>query len=120
MAITHADSKTDEKIPNIEVGSEIVEEIKKEPVTNNTKGEEVLEKADNPSDLWETFLERRNVEKTPVQVGTGSGDARFGNVHETGMEEDPVDDDFCLCVNEGESDKTYIGKPDKEGKDNDK
>ena len=119
MAITHADSKTDNKIPNIEVGSEIVEEIKK-PVTNNTKEETVLEKADSPLDLWETFLERRNVEKTPVQVGTGSGDARFGNVHETGMEQDPVDDDFCLCVNGKEADKTYIGKPEKESRDNDK
>ena len=120
MAITHADSKTDNIIPDIvrEV-DEIEGEIKKEPTTNNTKEEAELEKADNPSDLWETFLERRNVEKTPVQVGTGSGDARFGNVHETGMEEDPVDDDFCLCVNEGDK-QTYIGKPDKESRDNDK
>jgi len=117
MAITHADSKTDNIIPDIvENITEIKEEIKKP----NTKGEVDLEKADRPLDLWETFLERRNMEKTPVQVGTGSGDARFGNVHETGMEEDPVDDDFCLCVNEGESDKTYIGKPEKESKDNDK
>ena len=50
----------------------------------------------------------------------GAGDARYGNVHETGMEQNPVDDDFCLCVSEGESDKTYIGKPDKESKDNDR
>ena len=118
MVITHGDRKTDNIIPPIE-DKEIVDEIKKEPTTNNTKEEEVLEKADNPSDLWETFLERRNVEKTPVQVGTGSGDARFGNVHETGMEQDPVDDDFCLCVNEGDK-QTYIGKPEKESRDNDK
>ena len=119
MAITHGDRKTDNIIPDIaEDIPEIKEEIKK-PVTNNTKEEEVLEKADNPSDLWETFLERRNVEKTPVQVGTGSGDARFGNPHETGMEQDPVDDDFCLCVNEGDK-QTYIGKPEKESRDNDK
>ena len=109
MAITHADSKTDNKIPNIVQEVDDIEGEIKKPVTNNTKGEEVLEKADNPSDLWETFLERRNVEKTPVQVGTGSGDARFGNVHETGMEQDPVDDK-----------QTYIGKPAKENKDNDK
>jgi len=109
MAITHADSKTDNIIPDIvEDIPEIKEEIKK-PVTNNTKEEVDLEKADTASDLWETFLERRNVEKTPVQVGTGSGDARFGNVHETGMEQDPVDDK-----------QTYIGKPAKENKDNDK
>jgi len=119
MAITHGDKKlTDNVIPPIEVDSDIVDEIKK-PVDNNTKTDVELEKADRPSDLWETFLERRNVEKTPVQVGTGSGDARFGNVHETGMEQDPVDDDFCLCVNEGDK-QTYIGKPDKENRDNDK
>ena len=99
MAITHADSKTDNKIPPIEVGSDIVEEIKK-PVTNNTKEEADLEKADKPLDLWETFLERRKMQ--------GAGDARYGNVHETGMEQDPV------------SDKTYIGKPDKESNEDDK
>ena len=107
MAITHADSKTDNIPPKIEVDSKIVEEIKK-PVTNNTKEEVDLEKADRPLDLWETFLERRNVSKTPAQVGTGSGDARFGNPHETGMEQDPV------------SDKTYIGKPTKENNEDDK
>ena len=106
MAITHGDRKTDNIIPDIvEDFPEILVEIKKP----NTKEEVDLEKADNPSDLWETFLERRNVEKTPVQVGTGSGDARFGNVHETGMEQDPVDDK-----------QTYIGKPAKEIKENDK
>ena len=101
MAITHADSKTDNIPPNIvrEV-DEIEGEIKKEPTTNNTKEEADLEKADKPSDMWETFLERRKMQ--------GAGDARYGNVHETGMEQDPV------------SDKTYIGKPDKESKDNDK
>ena len=106
MAITHADSKTDNIIPDI---VEDIPEIKDEIKKPNTKEEVDLEKADNPSDLWETFLERRNVEKTPVQVGTGSGDARFGNVHETGMEQDPGDDK-----------QTYIGKPDKENRDNDK
>ena len=111
MAITHADSKTDNIIPDIVEGiPEIKDEIKKP----NTKEEVDLEKADSPLDLWETFLERRNVEKTPVQVGTGSGDARFGNVHETGMEEDPVKDDFSV------TDKTYIGKPDKESNEDDK
>ena len=100
MAITHADSKTDEKIPDIaEDIPEIKEEIKK-PVTNNAKGEVELEKADRPLDLWESFLERRK--GAPVQVGVGSGDARFGNPHETGMEQDPVDDK-----------QTYIGKPSK-------
>jgi hypothetical protein len=100
---------TESKIPDIAAEiPEIKEEVKK-PVSNNTKEEVDLEKADRPSDLWETFLERRNVEKTPVQVGTGSGDARFGNPHETGMEQDPVDDK-----------QTYIGKPAKEIKDNDK
>ena len=106
MAITHGDRKTDNIIPDI---VEDIPEIKDEIKKPNTKEEVDLEKADNPSDLWETFLERRNVEKTPVQVGTGSGDARFGNVHETGMEQDPVDDK-----------QTYIGKPAKENKDNDK
>ena len=100
---------TESKIPDIAAEiPEIKEEVKK-PVSNNTKEEVDLEKADRPLDLWETFLERRNVEKTPVQVGTGSGDARFGNPHETGMEQDPVDDK-----------QTYIGKPAKEIKDNDK
>ena len=114
MAITHADSKTDEKIPDIaEDITEIKDEIKK-PVDNNTKEEAVLEKADRPSDLWESFLERRNVSKTPTQVGVGSGDARFGNVHDTGMEEDPVKDDFSV------TDKTYIGKPAKESNEDDK
>ena len=117
MAITHADSKTDNIIPDI---VEDIPEIKDEIKKPNTKEEVDLEKADNPSDLWETFLERRNVEKTPVQVGTGSGDARFGNVHETGMEEDPVKDDFCLCNTTPESDKTYIGKPAKESNEDDK
>ena len=106
MAITHGDRKTDNIIPDI---VEDIPEIKDEIKKPNTKEEVDLEKADNPSDLWETFLERRNVEKTPVQVGTGSGDARFGNVHETGMEQDPVDDK-----------QTYIGKPAKEIKENDK
>ena len=86
------------KIPPIE-DDEIVDEIKK-PVTNNTKEETVLEKADRPLDLWETFLERRKMQ--------GAGDARYGNVHETGMEQDPV------------SDKTYIGKPTKENNEDDK
>ena len=111
MAITHADSKTDNIIPDI---VEDIPEIKDEIKKPNTKEEVDLEKADNPSDLWETFLERRNVEKTPVQVGTGSGDARFGNVHETGMEEDPVKDDFSV------TDKTYIGKPAKESNEDDR
>ena len=111
MAITHADSKTDNKIPPIEVGSDIVEEIKK-PVTNNTKEEADLEKADRPADLWETFLERRKMQ--------GAGDARYGNVHETGMEQNPVSDDFCLCTTTSESDKTYIGKPTKENNEDDK
>jgi hypothetical protein len=118
MAITHADRKTDNIIPPIDEHIPDAEEVKK-PVTNNAKTDVELEKSDKPLDLWESFLERRNVKKTPVQVGTGSGDARFGNVHETGMEQDPVDDDFCLCVNEGNK-QTYIGKPDKESKDNDK
>ena len=63
MAITHADSKTDNIPPNIvrEV-DEIEGEIKKEPTTNNTKEEADLEKADKPSDLWETFLERRKMQ----------------------------------------------------------
>ena len=100
MAITHADSKTDNKIPPIE-DKEIVDEIKKEPVTNNTKEETVLEKADRPLDLWETFLERRKMQ--------GAGDARYGNVHETGMEQPPVDDK-----------QTYIGKPSKENNEDDK
>ena len=88
------------KIPDIvsEI-PEIKEEVKK-PIDNNTKTDVDLEKADKPSDLWETFLERRKMQ--------GAGDARYGNVHETGMEQDPV------------SDKTYIGKPDKESKDNDR
>ena len=38
----------------------------------------------------------------------GAGDARYGNVHETGLEQDPV------------SDKTYIGKPTKENNEDDK
>jgi hypothetical protein len=90
----------DSKIPDIaEEIPEIKEEIKK-PVTNNTKEEADLEKADKPVDLWVTFLERRKMQ--------GAGDARYGNVHETGMEQDPV------------SDKTYIGKPDKESNEDDK
>ena len=100
---------TESKIPDIAAEISAIEDEIKKPVTNNTKEEVVLEKADRPLDLWESFLERRNVEKTPVQVGTGSGDARFGNVHETGMEQDPVDDK-----------QTYIGKPAKEIKENDK
>ena len=96
MAITHADSKTDNTIPDLEDTPKIKDEIKKP----NTKEEADLEKADRPADLWETFLERRKMQ--------GAGDARYGNVHETGMEQDPV------------SDKTYIGKPDKESKDNDR
>ena len=106
MAITHADSKTDEKIPDIAIDSEIVEEVKKEPITNNAKGDIDLEKADRPADLWETFLERRKMQ--------GAGDARYGNVHETGMEQKPVDDDFSV------SDKTYIPKKGKEINDDDK
>ena len=102
----------DSKIPDIaEEIPEIKEEIKK-PITNNTKEETVLEKADRPLDLWETFLERRKMQ--------GAGDARYGNVHETGMEQNPVDDDFCLCTTTSESDKTYIGKPSKENNEDDK
>ena len=97
MAITHADSKTDNKIPDI---ARNIPEIKEEIKKPNTKEEIDLEKADKPLDLWETFLERRKMQ--------GAGDARYGNVHETGMEQDPV------------SDKTYIGKPDKESNEDDK
>ena len=112
MAITHADSKTDNKNPDIAKIPAIEDEIKKEPTTNNTKEEADLEKADRPADLWETFLERRKMQ--------GAGDARYGNVHETGMEQNPVDDDFCLCTTTSESDKTYIGKPSKENNEDDK
>ena len=87
------------KIPPIE-DEQIVDEIKK-PVTNNTKEETVLEKADRPLDLWETFLERRKMQ--------GAGVASYGNVHETGMEQPPVDDK-----------QTYIGKPSKENNEDDK
>ena len=111
MAITHADRKTDNIIPPIDEHIPDAEEVKK-PVTNNAKGEAELEKADKPVDLWETFLLRRKMQ--------GAGDARYGNVHETGMEQDPVDDDFCLCTNEGETDKTYIGKPAKESNEDDR
>ena len=107
MAITHADSKTDEKIPDIARDIPAIEDEIKKPVTNNAKGEVELEKADRPLDLWESFLERRK--GAPVQVGVGSGDARFGNPHETGMEQDPVDDK-----------QTYIGKPSKESNEDDK
>ena len=113
MAITHADRKTENVIPPIDEHIPDAEEVKK-PVTNNAKGEAELEKADRPLDLWESFLERRNVSKTPTQIGVGSGDARFGNVHETGMEEDPVKDDFSV------TDKTYIGKPAKESNEDDR
>ena len=97
MAITHADSKTDNIIPDI---ARNIPEIKEEIKKPNTKEEVDLEKADKPVDLWETFLERRKMQ--------GAGDARYGNVHETGMEQDPV------------SDKTYIGKPSKENNEDDK
>ena len=97
MAITHADSKTDNVIPDI---VEDIPEIKDEIKKPNTKEEVDLEKADKPVDLWETFLERRKMQ--------GAGDARYGNVHETGMEQDPV------------SDKTYIPKKGKEINDDDK
>ena len=109
MAITHADSKTDEIIPDIARDIPAIEDEIKKP---NTKEEADLEKADKPVDLWETFLERRKMQ--------GAGDARYGNVHETGMEQDPVDDDFCLCTTTSESDKTYIGKPSKENNEDDK
>ena len=109
MAITHADSKTDNIPPDI---AENITEIKEEIKKPNTKEEVDLEKADKPVDLWETFLERRKMQ--------GAGDARYGNVHETGMEQNPVDDDFCLCTTTSESDKTYIGKPTKENNEVDK
>jgi len=109
MAITHADSKTDNIPPDI---AENITEIKEEIKKPNTKEEVDLEKADKPVDLWETFLERRKMQ--------GAGDARYGNVHETGMEQNPVDDDFCLCTTTSESDKTYIGKPSKENNEDDK
>jgi len=98
MAITHADSKTDNIIPDI---AEDIPEIKDEIKKPNTKEEADLEKADKPVDLWETFLERRKMQ--------GAGDARYGNVHETGMEQPPVDDK-----------QTYIGKPSKESNEDDK
>ena len=98
MAITHADSKTDNIPPDI---AENITEIKEEIKKPNTKEEVDLEKADKPVDLWETFLERRKMQ--------GAGDARYGNVHETGMEQPPVDDK-----------QTYIGKPSKENNEDDK
>ena len=98
MAITHADSKTDNKIPDI---ARNIPEIKEEIKKPNTKEEVDLEKADKPLDLWETFLERRKMQ--------GAGDARYGNVHETGMEQPPVDDK-----------QTYIGKQTKENNEDDK
>ena len=74
MAITHADSKTDNVIPDI---VEDIPEIKDEIKKPNTKEEVDLEKADKPVDLWETLLERSNMQ--------GAGDAIYVNVHETGM-----------------------------------
>ena len=97
MAITHADSKTDNIIPDI---AEDIPEIKDEIKKPNTKEEADLEKADRPLDLWETFLERRKMQ--------GAGDARYGNVHETGGDQNPV------------SDKTYIPKKGKEINEDDK
>ena len=97
------------KIPDIaEDIPEIKDEVKK-PVDNNAKGEVVLEKADRPMDLWESFLERRK--GAPTAIG-GGGNPEMANQHATGMESDwdkAIDDK-----------QTYIGKPSKENNEDDK
>ena len=97
------------KIPDIaEDIPEIKDEVKK-PVDNNAKEETVLEKADRPLDLWESFLERRK--GAPTAIG-GGGNPEMANQHATGMESDwdkAIDDK-----------QTYIGKPSKENNEDDK
>ena len=96
------------KIPDIvEDIPEIKDEVKK-PVDNNTKEEAVLEKADRPSDLWESFLERRK--GAPTAIG-GGGNPEMANQHATGNESD---------WEKAVPDKTYIGKPSKESNEDDK
>jgi hypothetical protein len=105
MAITHADRKTDNTIPPIE-DKEIVDEIKKEPVTNNTKQDVDLEKADTPQALWESFLERRKGAPTAIQTG---GNPEMANQHSSGMDKD---------WNRPVKEQTYIRTNSKESKEN--
>ena len=99
--------KTESKIPNIEQEiPEIKEEIKKPQPNNHPDHVDLELKSDSPQDLWETFLERRKTGATVV--GQGAGNAQYGNPHETGMETD---------WDKSVDGHTYIGKPNKESKD---
>ena len=96
MAITHADSKTDNIIPDI---VEDIPEIKDEIKKPNTKEEVDLEKADTPQALWESFLERRKGAPTAVQTG---GNPEMANQHASGMQPDwdkPVKEQTYIRTN---------------------
>ena len=75
--------------PLEEVSDGDLEEVTKKPEYKEAASQE---------ELWKTFLERRKMQ--------GAGDARYGNQHETGMEQD-----WDKAVDS----ETYIGSTPKKG-----
>tara|TARA_R110000787_G_scaffold741_2_gene2669 strand:+ start:258 stop:986 length:729 start_codon:yes stop_codon:yes gene_type:complete len=82
---------------------------------SNIQAEKLRSATVSPLDSWATWLEKQQ----------GAGDARFGNQHLTGLDQEPVDnkeDEANILpakdVNSKENDEKQEETEDKEGKDN--
>ena len=92
---------TQEKPDDIEdVSDGDLEEIKKKPEYKD---------ASTPDELWKSWLERRKYGATTV--GQGTGNAQYGNQHESGDEK---------SWNKPVETKTYIEENKKESKEDEK
>jgi|TARA_R100000781_G_C4057708_1_gene119928 hypothetical protein len=92
---------TDEKPDEIEdVSDGELEEVKKKPEYKD---------ASTPEDLWKSWLERRKTGATTV--GQGSGGIGLEGQHATGDDK---------SINKPVETKTYIGKPNSKGKEDEK
>ena len=90
---------TQEKPEDIEdVSDGELEEVKKKPEYKD---------ASTPDELWKSWLERRKYGATTV--GQGTGNAQYGNQHESGDDK---------SINKPVETKTYIEENKKENKEN--